>query len=263
VRSIPHPAVVQQVSASQPRLVVLLAWLVAVEWLPSLTSRALRLWPSCYAFQAQHRTAWLIAWLFVQVILTFGCAVLLIRQYADAVWIPRPLGRQRFRRFLLVLLPMLVFQLSFSSIQLQAICDAATYPSRSQSTGFLASLFCHEWQPVADGPTQADLVYASVLNFVGPVLEETVFTGFLLNAIARRYGFIAGSFGVALCFSVWHTPRYGIDAILIPLFFASLTFSAIRVWCGSLLLAVMAHCMINGVIFIPKWTVAALYLGRV
>ena len=97
------------------------------------------------------------------------------------------------------------------------------------------------------------------MTFVAPVLEETLFTGFLLNAIARPYGFVAAALGVSLCFTFSHTFKFGVGVILIPLAVASLTYSVIRIWCGSLLLAVLAHCTINGVIFIPKWVVATIY----
>ena len=144
----------------------------------------------------------------------------------------------------------------------QAISDAAAYPSRAKSTECLAFLFTQQWQPVADGPTGADLAYASTMAFAAPVLEETLFTGFLLNGIARLYGFVPACLGVAVCFTAWHTFKLGITVILIPLFFAGLTYAMIRVWSGSLLLAVLAHCTINGVIFIPKWVVAAIYFSR-
>jgi membrane protease YdiL (CAAX protease family) len=148
-------------------------------------------------------------------------------------------------------------------MQLQAISDAARFGSRAQSTEYLASLFSQEWRPVADLPTRMDFVYASVMTFLAPVVEEALFTGFLLNAIAKPCGFIVAALGVALCFTFTHTLKVGVGVILIPLFFASLTYLAIRIWCGSLLLAMLAHCAINGVIFIPKWAVAASYLSRV
>jgi membrane protease YdiL (CAAX protease family) len=148
-------------------------------------------------------------------------------------------------------------------MQLQAISDAAGYGSRAQSTAYLASLFSQEWRPVADLPIRIDFVYASVMTFLAPVVEEALFTGFLLNAIAKPCGFIAAALGVALCFTFMHTFKVSVGVFLIPLFFASLTYSAIRIWCGSLLLPMLAHCAINGVIFIPKWVVAASYWSRV
>ncbi len=258
-----HPAVLQQVAAPQPRLLVLLAWFVAVSWMPGLSFRALALWPPFSVFDWQHRTACLLPLLAAQVALTFGCVILLSSKYPSAIWIPRRSGRPRFLWFLLILLPLLIFHLCNCLMQLQAISDAAKFGSRAQSTEYLASLFSQEWRPVADLPTRVDLVYASVTTFLAPVVEETLFTGFLLNAISKPCGFIAAALGVALCFTFMHAFKVGVGVILIPLFFASLTYSAIRIWCGSLLLAMLAHCAVNGVIFIPKWVVAAIYLGRV
>ena len=242
---------------------MLLAWFVAVSWLPGLSFRALTLWPPASVFAWQYRTACLVALLVAQVALTFGCVILLSRKYAGAIWIPPPSGQRRFLWFLLILLPLLVFHLRNCLMQLQAISDAARFGSRAQSTEYLASLFSQEWRPVADLPTRMDLVYASVMTFVAPIVEETLFTGFLLNAIAKPCGFMAAALGVAFCFAFAHTFKAGVGVILIPLVFASLTYSAIRIWCGSLLLAVLAHCAINGVIFIPKWVIAASYLGPV
>ena len=50
---------------------------------------------------------------------------------------------------------------------------------------------------------------------------------------------------------------------LVPLFFAGVTYVMVRFCSVSLSLAVLSHCVINAVIFLPKWVVAALYLGRV
>jgi membrane protease YdiL (CAAX protease family) len=147
-------------------------------------------------------------------------------------------------------------------MQLQAASDATAFPSGGQNRDYIALLFSREWQPVADGPTPTDLAYASIMTLVAPVLEETLFTGFLLNAIAKPHGFVAAALGVSLCFTFVHAFKIGVGVFLIPLALAGLTYAVIRIWCGSLLLAVLAHCTINVVIFIPKWVIATIYFSR-
>jgi membrane protease YdiL (CAAX protease family) len=126
----------------------------------------------------------------------------------------------------------------------------------------LASIYQNYWDEAAAGTSPVAIACASVRTLAMPLVEEVVLTGLLTNAIARRYGFAAAAVGVPLCFTLGHVHRVGIDISLVPLFFASVTYVMVRLCSGSLSLAVLSHSVINAVVFLPKWVVAALYLGR-
>ena len=220
-------------------------------------------WPLFLAFAQKQESACRITFLLIQVSLVFGGVVLLSRKYASALWVPQPLGRRPFSAFLLILLPMLLFHLVFCLLELRAIINSATFPQRTEATRMLASIYHQEWATTVSGTSGIEVVCESIMSFVAPVLEEVVFTGFVVNAIAKPYGFVAAALGAPLCFTLYHTLKFGVGVILIPLFFAGVTYSLVRICSGSLLLAVLAHCTVNAVIFLPKWVVAAIWFTRV
>jgi membrane protease YdiL (CAAX protease family) len=100
------------------------------------------------------------------------------------------------------------------------------------------------------------------MSFAVPVLEEVVFTGSVVNAIAKPYGFVTAVVGVPMCFGLVHVFQFGVGRHLVPVFFAGVTYVAIRVFSGSLLLAVLAHCVVNAVILLPKWVVAVIRFSQ-
>lgn len=202
VRSIPHPAVVEQISAPQPGLVVLLVWLFAASWAPTLSLRTLMLWPAFKALAWQHWTACTIAFLAAQVSFIFGCLMFLSRKYASAIWLPRQSRHRDVSVFVLILLPLVMFHIYFCFLELKAVVGAARLPDCAKGTELLGSLFFGEWHNDAAGPRPMDLIYASVMAFVAPVLEEVVFTGLLLNAIARCSRLLAAALGCSIMLHV-------------------------------------------------------------
>jgi membrane protease YdiL (CAAX protease family) len=191
----------------------LLGWLVCIAWVPTWTVRAVMHWPSCARFAAQHWTAWRVSCLLVQVILNLACVMSLSRKHPSCIWIPRPEGRRPFAVLLLILLPLLLFHLCSCFRELQAIADAATLPHRTESTELIGSLLYSEWHTEANGPNRTDFLYASIMTFIAPVAEEFLFNGFLLNVIAKAYGFVAAVLAVPLCFTFWHALKYGVGVI--------------------------------------------------
>lgn len=131
-----------------------------------------------------------------------------------------------------------------------------------EDTKMLASLYNEVWGRQAYGPSLAGVLSSSVLLFASPILEEIVFTGFTLNAIAKRYGSVAAVLGVPVCFALVHAFQFGLGTQLIPLFFAGLTYALIRLSSGSLLLAILGHWTINALVFLPKWVVAVMYFAQ-
>jgi len=131
--------------------------------------------------------------------------------------------------------------------------------SASKGNETLASIHNEVWSRLAYGSSLAGVLCSSVLSFADPVLEEVVFRGFVVNAIAKPRGFFAAVIGASACFALVHVLQFGFGIHLLPLFFAGLTYAIIRVCSGSLVLAIFAHWTINVVIFLPKWLVAVMH----
>lgn len=132
-----------------------------------------------------------------------------------------------------------------------------------EGTKTLASIHHDVWGSLAYGSSLAGVVCSSVMSFAGPVLEEVVFTGFVVNAIAKPYGFVVAVVSAPACFALVHGFQFGVGLHLVPLFFAGVTYAVIRLCSGSLLLAVFGHWTINAVIFLPKWVVAVMHFTHV
>jgi membrane protease YdiL (CAAX protease family) len=125
----------------------------------------------------------------------------------------------------------------------------------------LASAHHMVWGRLAYGSSLTGVLCESVTAFVAPILEELVFTGFVINVIAKRYGFVVAVLGASTCFALVHVTQFGVGEHLLLLFLAGVTNGLIRVSSGSLRLAVFGHWIINAVVFLPKWTLALIHFA--
>ena len=260
VRTILHQVVLQQITAPQPKLVIVLFCLFVAGWLPTLFAHALMSWPLFSAFTAEHNSAYRIIFFIVQLSLICGAIAFLSRRHASAVWTPQPLWPRRAVVSLLILLPLLLFHLPDSLSGIQGAIALSGFGVEAKVR--LASIHDEAWEGLAYGSSLTGVVCSSILSFAAPALEELVFSGFLINAIAKPYGIAAAVVGAPACFAVVHIFQFGVGAHVIPLFFAGITYASLRVCSGSLLLAVLGHWTINAVIFLPKWVVAVLHFAQ-
>jgi membrane protease YdiL (CAAX protease family) len=258
-RSIPHSAVLQQISAPQPRLVVVLLCLGVPWWLPTLLVHMLKRWPAFWTLASEHDTVYLVGFFLVQLSLVCGSVVFLSKKYRSAVWTPQPSWPRGTAVSLLLLLPLFLFYLSRDVRGIRAMIGLSTYGVEGAKA--LASAHLVVWGRLAYGLSLAGVLCGSIAVFVAPVLEELVFSGFVINAIAKRHGFVAAVLGASTCFTLVHVPRFGVGQHLLLVFFAGVTCALIRVFSGSLLLAVFGHWTINTVIFLPKWVLAVIHFG--
>jgi membrane protease YdiL (CAAX protease family) len=256
VRSIPHPVVFQQITAPQPKLWIALLCLFVPDWLPTLLAHALMLWPMLSTFASDHDEGYRVAFFLLQLSLICGAIVFVSRSHTAAVWTPQPSWGRGITIAGLTLLPLFLYHLASSVQGIQATIALSSFGGEARET--LAAIHNETWGRLAYGSSLAGVVCSSVLSFTAPVLEEVVFTGFVVNAIAKPYGFAAAVVGASACFALVHVFQFGVGQHLATLFFAGLTYASIRVLSGSLLLAVFGHCTINAVIFLPKWVIAVL-----
>jgi membrane protease YdiL (CAAX protease family) len=253
-------SVLQQVSAVQSKLPILLLCLFVPTWLPTLVAHGLLLWSSFSRFVSQHNSAYCILFFVVQFSLICCAVTFLTRTYGSAVWMTQPRWRCGIPIAVFILLPLLAFHLYVSARGMRAIIALSNLGDAGNQV--LSGFYRQIWGQLAYGSSGTGVVCSSLLSFVSPVLEEIVFSGFVVNAISRRYGLTAAAFGAPACFAMCHALQFGIGPHLIVLYMAGTTYTMIRIFSGSLLLAVFAHWMINAVIFVPKWVLAALYFAR-
>jgi uncharacterized protein len=107
------------------------------------------------------------------------------------------------------------------------------------------------------------VAFASFTAFITPILEEIIFTGFLLNRLSRRAPLIAAMIICAALFAVVHLLSIMTYAAenLPKLFCMSLTSQLIRLASGRLELAIACHIAANVLVLTPKWVLAYLYFA--
>jgi membrane protease YdiL (CAAX protease family) len=260
VRIIPHPVVLQQITAPQPRLWITFLCLFVPNWLPTSLAHALMLWPVLSTFASEHDAGYRVTFFLVQLSLICGAVVFASRSHTAAAWTPQPSWGRGIAISVLTLLPLFLYHLSSSVQGIQATIALSSFGGEARET--LSSIHDETWGRLAYGSSLAGVVCSSVMSFTAPVLEELVFTGFVLNATAKQYGFVVAVVSTSACFALVHVFQFGVGQHLALLFFAGLTYAGIRVLSGSLLLAVFGHCTINVVIFLPKWAIAVLHFSR-
>ncbi len=92
-----------------------------------------------------------------------------------------------------------------------------------------------------------------LIILIAPFAEEVFFRGFVLGALARRWGLAAGVAASSLMFSLAH----GSWALLIPAFVAGALLSWLYIRTGSLRASVLVHAMQNGVAFAATLAIAS------
>jgi membrane protease YdiL (CAAX protease family) len=256
VRNFPHSAVLQQLAAPQPKMVIVLLCLFIPGWLPTLLAHALMRWSDFSTFVSNHDLGYRLTFFVVQLSLTCGAIVFVSKKYRSALWTPLPSWRRGISISVLILLPLFFYHLSSSLSGIQGAILLSGFGDEGNKE--LASVHDQVWSRLAYGSSADGVAFSSIVSFVAPALEEIVFAGFVVNMIAKPYGFTAAVVGAPVCFALVHVFQFGVGLHLIPLFLAGVTYASIRVCSGSLLLAVFGHWMINAVIFLPKWLIAVI-----
>jgi membrane protease YdiL (CAAX protease family) len=90
-----------------------------------------------------------------------------------------------------------------------------------------------------------------VLVIVVPVVEETIFRGFLFGAYRRKFGFLIGTLLVSLVFAAVHTPLN----VQLDVFALSLVLCYLREKTDSLWPSIMLHILKNLVAFVLSFII--------
>jgi len=89
---------------------------------------------------------------------------------------------------------------------------------------------------------------------VAPLVEETIFRGFLYPVLARRFGVIAGVIFTGLFFGLMHAEQlwggWGEIGLLVVV---GIVFTAARAWSGSVAVSYLLHLGYNGLLFLGTY----------
>jgi membrane protease YdiL (CAAX protease family) len=98
--------------------------------------------------------------------------------------------------------------------------------------------------------TSAGLVLFVVLAvLVAPVIEETVFRGFVFQGLARSWGPLVGAVSSALIFALWHQQL----SVLVPIFGLGVLLAAAFYWTRSIYTNIAFHAIFNTVGILVWW----------
>jgi len=259
VKSLVHPTIQQQILARNPP-----AWTLPLFWaVPSILltkiSAHLILLPEFAHFASQHKEAYHLTFFGVQVGLVIATILFLSMKYPDALWRPGTTQDRRTVISLCILLPLLVYHMSSWPRGFRAIAFCARYSHQPTVKIMIDQLHNKTWSALAYGSNPSGVIYSSAISFIGPVFEEILFSGLLVNAIARSFRATTAILITPVCFALSHGFQFGFGPQLIPLLCAGLTYTLIRIFSGSLRLAIFGHLLVNFVIFLPKWILAILH----
>lgn len=252
MRDLIHPVVQKQAQAPNPHLAIIFLGLFVPNYSLTLLSKGLLFWPAFSALTATHYVAYQNVFFTLQLLLVAGSVFWFSRNYPSALWRPQPPWGRSTALALVILTPLLLYHLATSLKAVGAFMELLRLGNRR------AVMMVHErvWDGLAYGASGSGVILSSVASFVAPPLEELIFSGLILNFGLRRFHPIAAILGTPCCFALVHAVPFGFGLHLLPLFFAGLTYTCIRAFSGSLGLAIAGHCLVNAVIFFPRWIVA-------
>lgn len=216
---------------------------------------ALLHWPWFAALVRDYRLASRIVFMGCQVALIMAAILFLRFRYATAFWVPsRSFWRPPFAS-VAIFLPFLawsVYRFSVAVDTLESLMEAAP---RSRIPEIIGQLFEQAWASLPYGASLDGVVLFSILALPTPFLEEIV--GALVgNALLKRARPLIAIIGVGTVFTAGHVVQYGLGTHLLPLIWAGMTYAAIRINSGNILVPIFCHLTINFFIFAPKWLLA-------
>jgi membrane protease YdiL (CAAX protease family) len=242
-------------TARQPAMLVWVLLACTTAWLPTVLTRILMQSDRFVAFADSNRITYFTSFFIFQISLVCGVALFLGCRYKSALWTPQP----DFKKILFpvaILTPLFALHCSTIISVFPTLLELANVSKTQAGREMIAIVHQKIWGGLAYGPSPTGVVCFFWLTIIFPVVEETLFSGFLANRLAARFGTCAALLFTPLLFTVGHVPQYGPGINVIHLYLAGLTYVAIRFQSGSLILSVISHMLVNAVIMVPKLWIA-------
>jgi membrane protease YdiL (CAAX protease family) len=255
--------VLEQIAARQPGIPLWICLWAIPTWGPKGLTYVLMHWSVFAQFAGRHFDSYLLGYFVFQGVLIGSAVIFLSSRYSSALWKPRPKSWNSSLKSVIILMPLLIYYLGDYFKLWKTLQTARSLQTMGQRDfhQMVVSLYEQMWRPLGGySPTQ--VICYSTLSFISPVLEEMLFSGLLTNGFAKRFNIPAAFFCTPFCFMTIHSLVYGVGPQLVPLFFASLTYTLVRLYSGNLVTSVLAHWAANFVVLFPKWIIAAMYFGH-
>ncbi len=175
----------------------------------------------------------------VQTLLIFGVVLFSSIRYQFALWKPPAVKHSAWLVFLAAF-PALLYYV-FRAVWLFVIlAKAASIPNAQ-----IYQIHYALWSDLPYGASLEGVFFSSIMLIFGPVFEEIIFTGFLLNFFLKRYNLLSAIVSIPILFTVAHIPQQGLGVHLISIFVSGLAFVFVRLVSGKLSYSVMCHMFIN------------------
>ena len=95
------------------------------------------------------------------------------------------------------------------------------------------------------------LLFVVLAVLVAPVIEETIFRGFVFQGLARSWGPLLGALSSALIFAAWHQQL----SVLVPIFCLGALLAAGFYWTRSIYTNITFHAIFNAIGILAWWFV--------
>jgi membrane protease YdiL (CAAX protease family) len=245
-------ALLSQRSAKQPGVWAAVTFLcIALSFVKAIT-RLLRLYPPHADWAAANWHFYLALYYLCQGIMVITITAALGWYYRRALFLPRPPmpSRKQLWRVTTVCAPLFCWVV-YSCVR-RAI---KVWNFASGNPDQMSALAVSIWKGLAGGSSVPDVVYFSLSIFFTPVLEEILYTGFVLNHTLRKVRPWSAVPFVALLFTTVHmffvvSP----DSMwIIRMIALSITSQVIRLITGRLEISIAMHVITNVITLIPSW----------
>ena len=207
-----------------------------------------------------HPQGYLSVFFFIQIVCITTAAVFFCWKYSDALFLRRSIiSKKRIVLSFLALTPLAIWHIHTIGkfiVSVDGMFQTGTSVELSEA---FASMHQAIWGNLAYNASSLGVLFSSLLSVVAPLHEEILINGFIANWIIRRANIFAGLVSMPVVFTLAHVPAFGFGNHLWGLFFAGSTYILIRVLSGSVAFAILSHCFINILIFVPKWAITVLY----
>jgi membrane protease YdiL (CAAX protease family) len=246
-------AVSAQFSARQPYILLILFMYVLPFWLLAAAFKAALHWTAFAEFAADRPKQYQLSFFICQATLICFLVTFSSIKFTTALWRPRATGG-RIGLSLLILSPALGWYL-YRAFTLSTWVFKVTTLQNPQ----LEQIHDYLWAGLPYGSNLNGVVLSSIAMTVGPVFEEVIFTGFLLNVIGKRWGIVTAILVVPFIFTLAHIPQQGFGIHLVPILISGFSFVCIRLVSGNLFYSIISHLLINTFFLLPGWIEAYVF----
>jgi membrane protease YdiL (CAAX protease family) len=256
MRPFPNSVILEQVSARQPSFLLIVFLYISPFWILAAIFKTLLFWTPFAEFHRDFPQCYQVVFFTSQAMLigsiVIGCSI----KFPAALWKPRSAKCHAGLISLLVLFPVLCYYL-YRGFRLIDWLAKATNSQNLQ----LDQIHGDFWMDLPYGSSLNGVIFSSAVMIFGPVFEEIIFTGFLLNMFIKKYGILSAIIAVPIIFTMAHIPQQGWGMHLVPILCSGLAFVFIRLISGNLFYSVICHMIINGIFLLPGWIEAYLFFS--